>query len=215
MIKTICQYCNNEFTTKKKDKNRIPKFCNSRCYGDSLKLNKRCKLCDKIIENKHSVSLKNRIYCSRECSGKVRQNVELSSEWKQKLSLGRKNSDKCKKENLYNWKGGKETRLIRNKQYLYKRKSKLVEEMPIEFLNKMFILQNRKCFYCETDLTNYKAIEHLTPIKRGGDNQKCNLVYSCRSCNSKKHTLTLEEYSLKNKKYHLIKKWENLFIEAL
>ena len=30
----------------------------------------------------------------------------------------------------------------------------------------------------------------------GGDNQRWNLVYSCRSCNSKKHDKTMEEYAI-------------------
>ncbi len=40
------------------------------------------------------------------------------------------------------------------------------------------------------------AIEHLTPVSHGGDNQRWNLVYSCRSCNSKKHDKTMEEYAI-------------------
>ena len=123
-----CLQCEKDFESKKGCKSRQPKYCSRECYAESLKLNKRCQFCGSIIENKHSVSMKNRIYCSRECQGKARRNIPLSNEWKKALSEGRKNSDKCKGENLYNWKGGKETELFRLKQAFYKRKKGLKEK---------------------------------------------------------------------------------------
>lgn len=38
------------------------------------------------------------------------------------------------------------------------------------------------------------TIEHLTPVSRGGDNQRWNLVLACRTCNSRKGAKTFEEY---------------------
>ena len=64
-------------------------------------------------------------------------------------------------------------------------------------------------------MTEYKAIEHLTPVSRGGDNDIYNLVYSCKSCNSNKRQQTLEEYAIKNKRLDWLQKWEKLFIETL
>jgi 5-methylcytosine-specific restriction endonuclease McrA len=87
--------------------------------------------------------------------------------------------------------------------------------MPIDFLNKMLFAQKNKCFFCESLLTEYKAIEHLTPVSRGGDNQKFNLVYSCKSCNSSKRQNTLEEYAIKKNNPLWIKKWETLYIQTL
>ena len=211
----ICENCKVEFESKKGCKSRTPKFCSLKCYGESLKLNKKCKLCGKIIENKHSVSMKNRVYCSKDCQSKARKGVPLSEEWKKALSDGRKKSDKCKGENLYNWKGGKETEPFRLKQAFYKRKKGLKEKMPIEFLQKVLKAQDNKCFFCECDLTEYKAIEHLTPVSKGGDNNFYNLVYSCKSCNSKKRQKTLEEFALSTGNIHWLGKWEHLFIETL
>lgn len=211
----ICESCKVEFESKKGCKSRTPKFCSLKCYGESLKLNKKCKLCGNIIENKHSVSVKNRVYCSKDCQSKARKGVPLSEEWKKALSDGRKNSEKCKGENLYNWKGGKETEPFRLKQAFYKRKKGLKEKMPIEFLQKVLKAQDNKCFFCECDLTEYKAIEHLTPVSKGGDNNFYNLVYSCKSCNSKKRQKTLEEFALSTGNIHWLGKWEHLFIETL
>ena len=139
-------------------KSRQPKYCSKKCYGESLKLNIKCKLCGFIIENKHSASMKNRIY---------------------------------------------------------KRKKSLKEKMPIEFLKRILKAQDNKCFFCECDLSGYKAIEHLTPVSKGGDNNFYNLVYSCKSCNSKKRQQTLEEFALNTCNIHWLEKWEKLFIEAL
>jgi len=210
-----CLQCEKDFESKKGCKSRQPKYCSRECYAESLKLNKRCKFCGSIIENKHSVSIKNRIYCSRECHGKARRNIPLSNEWKKALSEGRKVSAKCKGENLYNWKGGKETEYIRMKESFYKRKKNLKLKMPIPFLKDLLIAQRNLCFFCESDLTNYKAIEHLTPVSRGGDNNFYNLVYSCKSCNSKKRQQTLEEFALSTGNIHWLGKWEHLFIETL
>ena len=210
-----CQYCGDDFESKKGCKSRQPKYCSNKCYAESMKLNIKCKLCGKVIENKHSGSMKNRIYCSKECQSKARRNITLSEEWRKSLSDGRKNSDKCKGENLYNWKGGKETEPFRLKQAFYKRKKGLKEKMPIEFLQKILKAQDNKCFFCECDLTEYKAIEHLTPVSKGGDNHFYNLVYSCQSCNSKKRQQTLEEFALNTGNIQWLEKWEQLFIETL
>ena len=215
MNKYTCLNCGSEFESKKGCKSRVPKFCSSKCYGYSLKLNIKCKICGNIIENKHSVSIKNRKYCSKECQGIARRNVPLSEEWKTALSEGRKKSEKCKGKNLYNWKGGKETELIRYRTYNNKRRTLLNKKIDVVFLEKLISIQNNKCFFCECDLTEYKAIEHLTPVSRGGDNDIYNLVYSCKSCNSTKRQQTLEEYAMKNKRFDLLQKWEDLFVNII
>jgi hypothetical protein len=210
-----CKTCKKEFTTKKNCKSREPKYCSKQCYAESLRINKRCKLCDKVIENKHSVSMHKRVYCSKECQSKSRKGIKFDESWKKALSEGRKKSEKCKGQNLYNWKGGKETELIRIKQSFYKRKKALKLDMPIDFLGKMLIAQNNKCFYCNNDLKEYKAIEHLTPVSKNGDNEIYNLVYSCKTCNSKKRQLTLEQFAIKNKRLDLLNKWETLFLQCV
>jgi len=206
-----CQHCNSDFESKKGCKSRQPKFCTNRCYSESLKLNIKCKLCGVTIENKHSASMKNRVFCSKDCQGKARLNIPLSNEWKAALSQGRKKSEKCKGENLYNWKGGKLTLNERVKASFYKRKFALKLKFDSDFLKRLILAQCNKCFFCESDLSNYKAIEHLTPVTRGGDNENYNLVYSCKSCNSKKRQSTLEEYSIKNNRLDWIDKFDKIY----
>lgn len=210
-----CQQCNNAFESKKGCKSRQPKYCSNNCYAESLKLNIKCKFCGLLIENKHSVSIRNRVYCSKECQGKARKNMPLSDKWREALSQGRKNSEKCKGENLYNWKGGKDTEKERVKASFYKRKFALKLKFDSDFLKRLIIAQENKCFFCESDLSDYKAIEHLTPVTRGGDNENYNLVYSCKSCNSKKRQNTLEEYAIKNNRFDWIDKFDIIYANSV
>ena len=210
-----CLNCNKEFESKKGCKTRQPKYCSKQCYANSLKININCKLCNNIIENKHSAKISNRIYCSKDCQSKARINIKLPESWKKSLSNGRKKSNKCKGENLYNWKGGKETLKQRVSIYSNNRRSAQKIKIDKDYLNKIINAQDYKCFYCENDLHNYKAIEHLIPLSRGGDNYKNNLVYSCKSCNSKKRNKTLKEYAIKNNMQHLILKQEYLYASAI
>lgn len=209
-----CLYCGESFFCKKACRSRTPKYCSTKCYGESLKINKPCKRCGKIIDAK-GASVKNRVYCSNQCSTMSRKGKPFPDSWKKALSEGRKKSDKCKGKNLYNWKGGKETEPLRRKESFYRRKKNLKLKMPTGFLKNLLKVQNNKCFYCESNLDLYKSIEHLTPVSEGGDNQPFNLVYSCKSCNSKKRTLTLEAYCIKHNRLDLISKWETVFLEAL
>lgn len=51
-----------------------------------------------------------------------------------------------------------------------------------------------KCAYCGK---KGEEVEHLVPRSRGGSNRISNLVLSCRKCNEKKGSLTLEEFLAK------------------
>jgi hypothetical protein len=210
MKKFNCNTCSNEFESKKACKTREPKYCSKNCYSVSLRKYKVCESCKTEFYN-----FKNSKYCSKDCSNVNLKGIKLSDEHKTKISTARKKSEKCKGENLYNWKGGKETQAIRLKQSFYKRKRSLKLKMPILFLTNILKAQNNNCFFCEKDLTRYKAIEHLTPVSKGGDNEKCNLVYSCKSCNSKKRQNTLEEFAIKQNRIDWLNKWELTFIKAL
>ncbi|MGB4984169.1 MAG: HNH endonuclease, partial [Erysipelotrichaceae bacterium] len=141
--------------------------------------------------------------------------IKLTDAHKKALSDGRKNSIKCKGENLYNWKGGKETEAIRMKQSFYKRKLGLKLKMPLLFLKNVLKAQENNCFFCENDLSNYKAIEHLTPVSKGGDNQIYNLVYSCKSCNSQKRQNTLEEFAIKKNRFDWLNKFDKIYANAI
>ena len=51
------------------------------------------------------------------------------------------------------------------------------------------------CYLCLLPIEFGKdCIEHKIPLSRGGNSEFINLHVSCRSCNCKKHSKTLEEY---------------------
>lgn len=50
-----------------------------------------------------------------------------------------------------------------------------------------------QCAYCGVGDVNL-AIEHITPLARGGSNDITNLTLACRSCNSRKATKTAAEF---------------------
>lgn len=190
-----CATCSKLFESRKACKSRTPKYCSSKCYGESIKIHKYCIVCgNEIIVN--NASKIHRKYCSLECSGAARQNKPLTNQWRLALSAGRRKSERCKGPNLYNWKGGDENRRQYNTKRYHERRA--LGAMDKTYLKILFVLQKRKCYYCGGDISHLKAIEHLIPVSRGGDNSWINLVYSCRSCNSKKHDKTLAEFAVEN-----------------
>lgn len=210
MKEFICKTCGKTFLSKKADKNETPKYCSKECCSESQKKYKVCKYCGKVFAN-----WANEKYCSAECRVSSTRGMVLSAEKRKKLSNGRKQSDKCKGVNLYNWKGGKATLNDRMKLAYHKRRSNQRIRIDKNYLIRLYKAQHGKCFYCGTDLSKYKAIEHLTPVSKGGDNDNINIVFSCRSCNSKKRDLSLEEYAIKTRKFKLLDKYDLIMILAL
>ncbi len=209
-----CQQCSCAFVSNKLSAHRKPLYCSKACYSQSLKINKPCAHCGAAINGK-GAAVHSRVYCSVKCQGNARAGVELPAEWKSALSAGRLSSEKCKGPNLYNWKGGKETEKLRMKAAFYKRKKLLTLPFDAEFLKRVLIAQKGLCFFCETSLEKYKAIEHLTPVSRGGDNENYNLVYCCKSCNSKKRQQTLEEYAINNRRFDWLAKFEIVYASSI
>ncbi|MFA5208627.1 MAG: HNH endonuclease signature motif containing protein [Candidatus Paceibacterota bacterium] len=51
------------------------------------------------------------------------------------------------------------------------------------------------CFYCKKELSEKEvAIDHVKPYSKHGETSLDNLVVSCKSCNSKKHTKDVEDF---------------------
>jgi 5-methylcytosine-specific restriction endonuclease McrA len=65
-----------------------------------------------------------------------------------------------------------------------------------------YTANNWRCWFCGIELLgkgnelNAPTVDHLLPWSRGGRNGEDNLVAACKSCNSRKHNMTLEEYRL-------------------
>jgi len=65
----------------------------------------------------------------------------------------------------------------------------------------LWIAQKGKCYYCHAPISSdFRNLEHMTPIARGGTNWPHNLCWACPPCNFRKSTLTAEEFIAR---YHL------------
>lgn len=232
----ICKQCGKEFTTKKACKTRIPVYCAWDCYMKSVTkyagMTFTCEYCG--IDFKTDTAYRGRIpkYCSLKCFGAhakgrsitgTKRNCvpwnkgkQLSATIRLSLSKARKNSPKCKGPNLYNWRGGAATLHERSRVYQNNRRARFINGGTLDqtFLDNLWKAHRGVCFYCEQPLTKYRCLEHLTPLSRGGKNQPFNLVYACKSCNSKKRQMPFEDYAIKIGKVWLIDKWEDIFIYA-
>lgn len=185
----ICETCGATFLSNKGCRTRQPRYCSATCCGKAHAKMKVCAYCGTEFYNWTRDK-----YCSKACASAALRGVPLSAEHRRKLSEARKASPKCHGENLYNWKGGEATRLERVRQYCHKRRTS--QHIPVDstYLRLMRRVTKNRCFYCGEDMGNFPTIEHLTPVSRGGDNQRWNLVLACKSCNSKKGAKTFEEY---------------------
>jgi 5-methylcytosine-specific restriction endonuclease McrA len=206
-----CKSCGIEFESRKGCKTRTPVFCSLKCYGESNKKYKTCAHCGRLYANWTREK-----YCGKDCFYAALRGQTFSDERKKALSEGRKNSPKCKGPNLYNWRGGEATFRDRSRVYQNDRRARETDGGSLDpvFLRHLWDAHKGLCFYCEKPLTEYRCLEHLTPLSRGGKNQPFNLVYSCKSCNSKKRQMSLEDYAITNGKIWLVDKWEDVFIYA-
>lgn len=58
----------------------------------------------------------------------------------------------------------------------------------------IFIKQNKKCSYCNIDISDKFQVEHIEPISNGGRNIKENICLSCEDCNRLKWNKSHKEF---------------------
>lgn len=185
----VCEVCGRVFLSNKGCRTRVPRFCSVQCAGKAKAKWKVCPTCGNRFYNWTRDK-----YCSKDCANAALRGVPLSDEHRRKLSEARKASPKCHGENLYNWKGGSATFRDRLKGYQNKRRTAQRIPVDVDYLRVLRRATRNRCFYCGRDMMDRPTVEHLTPVSRGGDNQRWNLVLACSSCNSRKSSKTFEEY---------------------
>lgn len=201
----ICEACGQPFQSCKGDRNRTPRFCSIKCASVRIRKMKVCAHCGREFYDWTKDK-----YCSRECAAAALRGVPLSEKHRRKLSEARKASPKCHGAALYNWKGGPETYAERMKIHNKKRRDRTRTPLDARYLRLLLAFQRGRCFYCDCDITAAPSLEHLTPVSKGGTNARWNLVYACKSCNSRKHDSTLEEYAIKTGRLYLADRYDLL-----
>lgn len=53
-------------------------------------------------------------------------------------------------------------------------------------------LQEKRCFWCDTDCDGAYHVDHIYPLARGGKHEAPNLVISCPTCNLRKQAMAPE-----------------------
>lgn len=68
-----------------------------------------------------------------------------------------------------------------------------IQKVPLTREN-IYKRDNYECVYCGSSYVKSLTLDHVIPQSKGGENAWDNLVTACRTCNSEKADLTLEEY---------------------
>lgn len=56
-------------------------------------------------------------------------------------------------------------------------------------------LVKANCYYCQRPLLPKEVtMDHVVPLRQGGESKKSNLVVACKDCNNKKKDLTTVEW---------------------
>lgn len=69
------------------------------------------------------------------------------------------------------------------------------EHFAPQDVERLMRAQRRRCHYCRAPLTAHDyEVDHVVPLKRGGDNSPANIVLACQPCNGSKGSKTLDEW---------------------
>lgn len=174
----------------------------------------KCTYCKKDFFRFPNDVLK-RNYCSRKCyfKGRIMWNkgtkglMKFSKETRKKMSAAKKGK--------IPWNKGKKWRTkdrIRKQRKLYKAQRKIYEqqsgELTLQIIQRVYEDNIKKygtltCYLCKNPIPfGGDSLEHKTPLSRNGLNIYENLEIACKSCNSRKHNKTEEEYRKGVKTYH-------------
>ena len=76
---------------------------------------------------------------------------------------------------------------------VFKYVNQQIHNVPLNREN-VYKRDNYECVYCGCSNPKLLTLDHVIPQSKGGKDSWDNLVTACRTCNSEKSDLTLEEY---------------------
>ena len=68
-------------------------------------------------------------------------------------------------------------------------------DVTSEAVRGMYASQGGRCYYCQEPLEGTYALDHKTPLSRGGKHEMANLCCACSACNGQKSARTEDEYA--------------------
>lgn len=78
---------------------------------------------------------------------------------------------------------------------LYHYRRCIVGNINGAYLDELLEKQDWKCAYCRCVLyPDNQVLEHMTPLSRGGTNDRSNVCWACWDCNTRKGTQTYDEF---------------------
>lgn len=193
-----CIYCGKEYKTKPSHAERR-RYCSKKCQGLVITtlVTKFCIVCEKEFKVHNNVSRKEAKYCSQVCKG-LHDSGE--SHWNYKGPGNRLGDDpvhlKERRRKLYLKYDNVKNTIRRGKM---KRERNLIVEHHFTEWIELLKKHDNICFYCGVRMTKtpgkkQRTRDHIIPISKGGSDKLENIVPACRSCNSKKGKLTLDEF---------------------
>lgn len=81
---------------------------------------------------------------------------------------------------------------LRDGKYRARQAGNVVTDIPVSAVAHW--LTDLRCYYCQIRLLTMYALEHKTPIESGGSHTLDNIVPACMDCNTRKHTMTEDEF---------------------
>jgi 5-methylcytosine-specific restriction endonuclease McrA len=71
----------------------------------------------------------------------------------------------------------------------------MIGEKRARVIRKLMVRFGKVCWYCGIDLSHRQInVDHILPLKLGGDDDLLNLALTCKSCNLAKNFTSLEEF---------------------
>ncbi len=77
---------------------------------------------------------------------------------------------------------------------LSRAKRRAVGEISKAIAEQLLAQSLSRCYICNNEFGYRWEIDHINPIKLGGDNSLDNLAIACQSCNRRKSAKSLEQY---------------------
>lgn len=170
-----CANCRREYARQKYSENSIKILFQKKLYyienKDVINLDKR----NKYKENPEPIKEKSREWAANNKD----TNTARARNWRlNNLEKSRQNSKDWQKNNPEARKAITQTRRAR--------KYGQGESFKKEDIINLEILQKDKCVYCNKTLNGQYHIDHIMPLKLGGNNSKDNIQLLCQPCNNRK-----------------------------